>query len=67
MEAGWFGKNKNYVKKEVIVQNNHYLEENEKISSQLTSFRERSMFLERERQGLLKRVKLLESQLLNLN
>jgi hypothetical protein len=27
MEAGWFGKNKNYIKKEVYVRNNHYHEE----------------------------------------
>lgn len=41
MEAGWFGKDKNYVKKEVIVKNNHYLEEKEKITNELTNLRER--------------------------
>lgn len=61
MEAGWFGKNKNFVKKEVIVKNNHYLEEKELISTELTSFRKRCMVLERERHGLLKRVQMLES------
>lgn len=49
MEAGWFGKNKNYVKKEIIVQNNHYLEEKEKITTELSTFRERFIGMERER------------------
>lgn len=53
MEAGWFGKNKNVVKKEVIVKNNHYLDEKEKISSELTSYRERCMIMEKEKHALL--------------
>lgn len=43
MEAGWFGKNKNYVKKEVIVKNNHYLEEKERINTEVNSFKERCL------------------------
>lgn len=46
MEAGWFGKNKNYVKKEVIVKNNHYLDEKHKITSEVTNLRERYTALE---------------------
>ena len=26
MQAGWYGKNKNVVKKEILVKNNHYLD-----------------------------------------
>ena len=46
MEAGWFGKNKNYVKKEVIVKNNHYLDEKLKITNEVTNLRERYSALE---------------------
>lgn len=63
MEAGWFGKNKHYVKKEVIVKNNHYLEEKEKITTELNSYKDRYMSLERERDDLLRRIADLEAEL----
>ena len=67
MEAGWFGKDKNYVKKEVIVKNNHYLEEKEKITNELTNLRERHTTVVQERDNLLARIKALEAQLGGLN
>ena len=67
MEAGWFGKDKNYVKKEVIVKNNHYLEEKEKITNELTNLRERHTTVVQERDQLLARIKALEAQLNGLN
>lgn len=66
LEAGWFGKNKNFVKKEVIVKNNHYLEEKEIITNELTSYKERVALLEKEKLGLLNRIKALEEELLRL-
>lgn len=67
MEAGWFGKNKNIVKKEVIVKNNHYLDEKEKITNEVTNIRQRNLMLEKERQQLIQRLKMLENQLKGIN
>lgn len=67
MEAGWFGKNKKFVRKEVIVKNNHYLEEKEYISNELTSIQKKLSLVEKEKHGLLNRVKMLEGQLSSLN
>lgn len=67
LEAGWFGKNKNVVKKEVIIKNKHYLKEKEKITGELLSYREECEDLRRERAGLLRRIKALESQLATFN
>lgn len=66
MEAGWFGKDKNYVKKEVIVKNNHYLEEKEKISNEITVLREKYTNLLRERDGLLAKLKEYENLIAQL-
>lgn len=63
MEAGWFGRNKNYVKKEVIVRNNHYHDEIERINSEFSTLTERYNNLELERNSLLDRIRLLEEQL----
>lgn len=63
LEAGWFGKNKNYVKKEVIVKNNHYLDEKEKITSEVTNLRERYSLLDRERLSLIQKLRELEARL----
>lgn len=41
MEAGWFGKDKNIIKKEVIVKNNHYLEEKELITNEINILKEK--------------------------
>lgn len=62
MEAGWFGKNKNYVKKEVIVKNNHYLDEKEKITSDITNINQRYSLVEREKQTLIQRLAELEAR-----
>ena len=62
MEAGWFGKNKNYVKKEVIVKNNHYLDEKEKITSDITNIKQRYSLVEREKQTLIHRLAELEAR-----
>ena len=67
MEAGWFGKNKNIVKKEVIVKNNHYLDEKEKITSEVTNMRQRCLMLEKERLDLINKLKALEAKLAGLN
>lgn len=63
MEKGWFGKNKNYVKKEVIVKNHHYLKEREKITAEVTNLRERYSLLEREKLQLLQKLRDLEARL----
>ena len=52
IEAGWFGKNKNYVKKEIIIKNNHYSEEIEKINSEFTILTEKYTKLESENNEL---------------
>lgn len=65
LESGWFGKNKNYVKKEVIVKNNHYLDEKEKITSEVTNMRERHTHLEREKLTLIQKLRDLEARLAN--
>ena len=49
MESGWFGKDKNYVKKEVIVKNNHYLDEKEKVVTEVTNMKEKYTLLEKEK------------------
>lgn len=53
MEAGWFGKNKNVIKKEVIVKNNHYLDEKEKVTTEVTNLKEKHTAILRERDELL--------------
>lgn len=63
MEAGWFGKEKSYVKKEVIVKNNHYIEEKEKIITEVTELREKYALLQKERLALLQKIKELEAKL----
>lgn len=55
IEAGWFGKNKNYIKKEVIIKNNHYHDEIERINSEYTTLTERYNNLESEKNALLAR------------
>lgn len=67
MEAGWFGRNKNYVKKEVIVRNNHYHDEIERINSEYTTLTERYNNLELERNSLLDRIRHLEAELAQYN
>ena len=67
MEAGWFGKGKKYVKKEIIVKNNHYYDEIERINSEYTSLTERYNNLELERNSLLARIEELESELARHN
>lgn len=66
MEAGWFGKNKNYVKKEVVVKNNHYLDEKEKITTEVTNLKEKHTELLNERNALIARNKALEAELAGL-
>lgn len=63
MQVGWFGKEKNVVKKEVIVQNNHYLEEKERVVRELNNWQSKYSLLEKERNDLLARLRALESQL----
>jgi lipase chaperone LimK len=67
MESGWFGKDKNYIKKEVIVKNNHYLEEKEKVTNELTTLRERHSTVVKERDSLLARLRALEADLGRVN
>ena len=66
LEAGWFGKHKNYIKKEIIIRNNHYHEEIEKITSELTILTEKYNNLENERNSLFSRNESLESELFAL-
>lgn len=63
IEAGWFGKNKNYIKKEIIIKNNHYHDEIERINTEFTSLTERYNNLELERNALLARNEELEQEL----
>ena len=63
MEAGWFGKDKNIVKKEVIVKNNHYLEEKELITNEINVLKERYSQLLADRDALLNKNRLLAEEL----
>ncbi len=63
MEAGWFGKDKNIVKKEVIVKNNHYLEEKELITNEINVLKEKYRQLLADRDALLNKNRLLAEEL----
>lgn len=63
MEAGWFGKDKNIVKKEVIVKNNHYLEEKELITNEINILKEKYSQLLADRDALLNKNRLLAEEL----
>lgn len=63
MEAGWFGKDKNIVKKEVIVKNNHYLEEKELITNEINVLKEKYSQLLADRDALLNKNRLLAEEL----
>ena len=67
MEAGWFGRNKNYVKKEVIVKNNHYHDEIERINTKYSTLTERYNNLQLERNSLLDKIRHLEAELAKHN
>ena len=67
IETGWFGKNKNYGKKEIIFKNNSYQEEIERVTIDFNSLTERYNILEQDKNVLLVKNEKMKHEFKSLN
>lgn len=67
IESGWFGKEKKFVKKEVIVQNVHYNQQLDELKALYTSLQLKHNELLAQNQKLVEKNEELSSQVSTLN